>query len=95
MLPPLLFAFLGFLDLWGRAGAVENRDDDDYCDCVCRQSLYEAAIATSVFFCLASVQFELDFHCLGQWGIAIADEIRIRLGKRWQQTSCSWSIRLI
>ncbi len=26
----------GFLDHRGRAGAVENCNDDDYCDCVCR-----------------------------------------------------------
>jgi hypothetical protein len=26
----------GFLDHWGRKGAVENCNDDDYCDCICR-----------------------------------------------------------
>ncbi len=27
--------FRGFLDRWGWAGAVENYNDDDYCDCIC------------------------------------------------------------
>ncbi len=26
----------GFLDRRGRAGAIENCNDDDYCDCICR-----------------------------------------------------------
>jgi hypothetical protein len=71
MLPPLLFAFLGFLDLWGRAGAVENRDDDDYCDCVCRQSLYEAAIATSVFVALPVSSSNLISIALGNGGLPL------------------------
>ncbi len=86
---------LGFLDLWDWAGAI--------CSCWLRilGIWWNTAEPTwgcdgdGGFQCLVSVQFELDFHCLGQWGIAVTDEISIRLGKRWQQTSYSWSIRLI
>ena len=72
----------GFCDLWGRAWAVENCDDNDKSNRVCHGKLRILGIhgyptepisicscdCHGGLQCLFSVQFKLYFHCLGQWG---------------------------
>ena len=56
------------------------------------QSPYAAAIAMATFNAFSVSNWSLIFIALGDGDDA---EISTRIGKRWQQISYSWSIRLI
>jgi hypothetical protein len=94
----------GFCDLWGRAWAVENCNDNNKRNRVCHgelrilgicrhlQSPYATAIATAAFNAFSVSNSSFISIALGN-GDGV--EISIRPGKRWQQIGYSWSILLI